>query len=174
MADGDIFDDIMRFLKDPVDDGLPIESTPSADHWNSPCRHRKVLLDDVAKKVTCRECEKELDPFWYLSLLAKEWKLRSYHDEAVVGAARLLEQDRLNKKGRGYYFSRPSKGPGVVAWDTFVIWLDALGEEQSKGLKEPFAIYHSSQWMMSDGMNGHYSISYAEGYLRQKAIEDQV
>ncbi len=36
------------------------------------CKHRKVIVDEENHTVTCRRCNKVLDPFWYLCLLAKE------------------------------------------------------------------------------------------------------
>ena len=68
---------------------LPIEeSRDKLDPYEKlrECKHRQVEIDKEARKVTCQDCHKELDPFWYLLLLAREWKSRRYNDTQAIQA----------------------------------------------------------------------------------------
>jgi hypothetical protein len=113
--------------------GLPIEQER---HPFGECRHFRVVLDDQKHTVTCRDCKKELDPFWYLQLLTKEWSLRRYHDIETIKAYRELEQQRLNAKARGKICARPKEGIGREVWDAATLWKDT----------EPNCIYYRGQW----------------------------
>jgi len=143
---------------------LPIEeSKDKLKPWEKleACKHKQVDLDTEARKVICRKCQKELDPFWYLQLLADEWKLRRYHDAEAIQAHVELEQDRLNKGAREKIIVRPESGEGREIWDDFVKW---------KG-RDPNAIWKQRrvEWMAEDieTRDGKdYRTTYGHAYIK--------
>jgi hypothetical protein len=83
------------------------------------CQHFHVVLDDEKHTVTCRNCKKELDPYWYLSLLASEWNIRRYTDAEAIQAYRALKQQRLNAEAKGKVVIKPTEGEGLIVWETY-------------------------------------------------------
>ena len=144
--------DIEAFLQLPLENAVP---KPDA------CRHLAVMLDTEAHLVVCKTCGKHLDPFWYLTLLAREWKQRAYQDAAAKDAytrlARRDEQDRA----KGRIFLRPTKpGPAQDAWDAYREYYG----------KDPHAIYYSAKdWWADDGSGGYQSSSFT-----RKLIADRI
>ena len=105
--------EVENYLKTP-----PI-SEKKKDWIKKECEHFRTELDAENKTVTCRDCKKVLDAFWYLQLLAKEWSLRRYQDAEAIKAYRELEQQRKNAIARGQYRVRPDKGEGMICWDSY-------------------------------------------------------
>lgn len=138
-------------------------STPSIERAPEPvgsCRHLKVVLDRQARTVTCRACEKALDPFWYLCLLADEWQLRRYADAMVRQAYQALEQERKNAWAKGKWFARPESGTGAEAWDVFA----KLGPVH-------YICRRRNEWYAGDSRGGETSLSYARMLLAQRQRE---
>lgn len=132
----EIIDDIEAYLKMPLEDKTPPK-------WGSNCHHFKVHLDAENRKVICQNCKKELDPFWYLELLADEWHKRRYRDAEAVMAYRELKQQRLDAMARGKHYIRPEKGDGQKCWDTYEV---LHGEP-------PEYVYYRGGWYA--GKKGH-------------------
>lgn len=161
-----IIDFAEALLNRSPQDLLPLrDETPTSNRFEG-CQHYKVALDDEARTVTCRDCEKELDAFWYLKLLAREWKHRAYADERVLEAKREIEQARLNAQVRGHYFERPKDGARAEAWDGFT---EAIGEP-------PLSMWRSGgQWMarLQSDSSAIYSLEYAQMLAAQRRREEK-
>ena len=139
-------------------DLLPITEEYHAGAYRE-CQHMRVSLDDQTHRVTCRECEKDLDPFWYLQLLAREWKHRAYQDEYTLKAHAELEQQRKNAQARGHYYERPSDALKAGVWDAFV---DALGEA-------PISMFRQGSQWMAEVIVGGYRCFLALEYAQSQA-----
>jgi hypothetical protein len=112
--------EVQHFLETP-----PVEE-PAEDFGS--CRHFKVLLSDQAHTVTCRACDKQLDPFWYLQLLAKEWRHRRYeltrYEELKKEVDRYHEEHRVKREAAARFTTRPEKkGAAMQTWDRAVTLL---------------------------------------------------
>ena len=114
---------------------LPI-TNKERNYKEKECEHMRVVLDDQNKTVTCRDCKKVLDPFWYLQLLAKEWSIRRYQDAEAIKAYRTLKQQRENAQARGKYYIRPESGDGQKCWDSYEAYYG----------HPPEYIYYSRGW----------------------------
>lgn len=126
------------------------------------CRHLLVTLDDEAKTVTCRACQKSLDPFWYLTLLAREWGQRAYRDDRARTAYAALEQQRRDGMARGRLFQRPTEGPGARAWQVFT---NCFG-------RDPFSIYRrGNTWYAAEEDGSHISEDCAAMEIRRRRRE---
>jgi hypothetical protein len=143
---------------------LPIEeSDDKKDPYEKlhECKHRQVEVDKEARKVICKECHKELDPFWYLLLLAREWKSRRYDDAQAIQARIELEQNRLNKGAREKIIVRPETGEPQQIWDDFVKW---KGYEPNSIWKE-----RRMEWM-AEGIESRdgreYRVTYGHSYIK--------
>lgn len=143
--------------------GLPIEKQ---SHPYGECKHFRVLLDGQKHSVTCRDCKKELDPFWYLSLLAKEWSSRRYTDVEAIKAYRELKEQREKYVEKGRICIHPTEGIGMNVWDTYT----ALYEV------EPHYIYRrGNQYYAVNGKGGHENFEYLKMRLayKQRGITDE-
>ena len=142
--------DIENYLKQSLEE--------VREPWDA-CQHKQVMLDHQAHTVTCKVCNKQLDPFWYLCLLAKEWRTRSYQDQAAREAWEKMRQRDIQDRAKGHHFSRPPRpGPAQEAWDTF---FDFYG-------KAPHSIYYScKEWRAC----ADETSSESTGYLRKRLAE---
>ena len=121
------------------------------------CKHMKVIVDEENHTVTCRECGKVLDPFWYLCLLAKEWSFRRYEDAEAIKAHKALKQRDLNDQAKGKILSRPEGGEPREVWDNATQY---LGQEPNYIWKQG-----RREWMInSRHMIGGVLHSVDEGY----------
>ena len=119
--------DVEAFLR------LPIQE---AKEPYDACEHKQVTLDQQARTVTCTHCAKQVDAFWYLTLLAREWKTRSYFDTTAKEAAERLRKRDAEDMARGHIFARPvTPGPARDAWDVYTAFYS----------REPYAIYYGSK-----------------------------
>lgn len=135
----------------------PIEDSEYPTRWSlDKCKHMQVRLDREAHTVTCKQCDKQLDPFWYLQLLAKEWRTRAYMDVRAKESAAELYQARLNAEARGKYFEQPEKGVGREAWEVF---------SQLWGEDVRYMYRRGSEWMGRHREHFEYSLNYARGVL---------
>lgn len=101
-----------------IEDFIKLPITETRKNYDD-CKHLGVLLDDENKAITCKNCGKVLDPFWYLQLLAKEWSSRRYQDFQTIKAYRALQQQELNARARGNVYVRPNEGNGMQCWDSY-------------------------------------------------------
>ena len=107
---------------------LPIEdATPPKFSYPPQCPHKQVKLDDQTRTVECKSCHKKLDPYWYLGLLASEWRTRRYEDERVRELAKALKQDEANAEAKGRIYDKPTEGAGIKAWEAFQDYLIKFG-----------------------------------------------
>ena len=136
---------------------LEVESQP----WDG-CKHERVVLDQQSYSVKCCECEKHLDPFWYLKLLARELKLRARLEDDKDYRYRELEQERRNAQAKGKHYSRPEKGQGAEAWDLFT--------ELSEGPPPTFIYRRRNEWYGSV-YDGEYVVEYSLHYARRLIAE---
>lgn len=109
----EVIDEIESYLK------LPLEDKTPRDSGIDECYHLKVFLDAQNRSVQCQDCKKILDPFWYLQLLAKEWRLRRYHDAKALEVYRTLRLKEKQDESRGKHFARPKDGEGQKCWDAY-------------------------------------------------------
>jgi hypothetical protein len=144
----------------------PIEEQKGAPWDSAACRHMRVWLNDEAHTVTCQNCKKQLDPFWYLQLLASEWKIRHYellqyqrlHDE--------IEEHRKEKEAqlaaRKNYKARPIKNlQAQEIWDRATTLL---------GAAPPRIVANGRYWYIGDDEgSGYTAIEYLEGMGSEKA-----
>jgi hypothetical protein len=73
---------------DEHDDETPATSDPK-EH----CLHRRVRLDTEARRVFCRECEREVDPFTVIHAWAQDWtRIQSWRKEAERRRTRARER----------------------------------------------------------------------------------
>ena len=136
-----LIDDIESYLKMPLED-----KTPSSFRE---CEHKKVFLDAQNRTVTCQECKKQLDPFWYLLLLAKEWRIRRYQDVEAIRAYRsLVEKDR-QREARGKHFVRPQSGEGQKVWDAYVE-LNGKPPDYVRALGKYWYVGEGDGWTLGD------------------------
>lgn len=138
---------------------LPIEER-KRDRLDG-CKHFQVVVDEESHTVICRQCHKKLDPFWYLILLAREWKFRRYTDSEAIAAYRALRQKQLNDEARGKIISRPKEGEGQEVWDDFTKWQQ----------REPIYIYKQGrrEWMVEDRevIDGvEHRVAYGHCYIK--------
>lgn len=120
--------------------GLPIEEEK---HPYGEYRHFRVVLDAQRHTVACRDCKKELDPFWYLQLLAKEWSHRKYTDTEAIKAYRKIEEQERNAKARGLIVTRPKSGTGRDCWDAYT---------SLHGVEPHYLYRRGSHYYASDGI----------------------
>ena len=152
-------DDLIIEIEKYLSGELPLEDTFDF----GPCKHLKVVLDDQAHTITCRACEKQLDPFWYLQMLAHDWKGRQYRDRHANESRAKLEEERRNIEAKGRAYEQPDSGVGHDAWNLFTQIFD---REDSGGLR--YMYRRGSEWY---GVSGeipqlrHYSLSYARSLL---------
>lgn len=148
--------DVAKFLRLPIR-----ENRPGFDD----CGHLKVTLDDEAHTVTCDKCGKQLDPFWYLQLLAKEWQTRAYRDQAAIEAHKALRQKDQEDRAKGHIFARPtSPGPAQEAWDTFVEYYGYA----------PYSIYYScKEWRAAGDQTSSESVSFLRKLIADRIRRDQ-
>jgi hypothetical protein len=152
-ADGPTIIDFESYLNrsEPIEDG----DYPKV--WSlDQCKHMQVRLDRESHTVTCKECDKQLDPFWYLQLLAREWRTRAYVDVRAKESAAELRQARLNAEARGKYFEQPEKGVGREAWEVF---------SQLWGKDFRYMYRSGSEWMGAHRDHTAISLHYARGVL---------
>ena len=128
---------------------LPLEE---AAHSHKDCEHRQVMLDDQAHTVTCKSCGKQVDPFWYLCLLAREWKHRAYQDQSAKEAWERLQRRDKEDRCKGRIFVRPPQPcPAQEAWDTYVAYYN----------RDPYAVYYSyKEWRAAADECSSESISF--------------
>lgn len=157
--------DLEFYLK--THSNLPIEEET---HPYGECEHMRVVLDDQKHSVTCRDCKKELDPFWYLQLLARQWRRRKYTNDAYVEAARKLKEQEENAKARGKKCSRPQNGVGRELWDAVVLW---------KG-EEPSCIFYRGCWYAEvweyseyNGVKRRSLVCYSFDYIKMQLAYKQ-
>jgi len=131
-------DQIESYLKLPLED-----KTPSGYGIREDCRHLKVYLDAQNRTVTCQDCKKQLDPFWYLQLLAKEWRQRRYADAEAVKAYREIARKEKEMSVRGRHFARPTSGRGQYYWDVFTLLND--------GHEPDFIVARGATWYVGQG-----------------------
>lgn len=86
---------------DLADDDAPLRTVPKEKF----CLHRRVALDPEAHKITCRDCEREVDPFAYLLDLTRSWENFVRHRKeaqrrAAAAKTRLNEILRLERNAR--------------------------------------------------------------------------
>lgn len=113
----DISEQTLKEIEDYLK--LPLENkTPTNSYIADNCKHKKVYMDDESHTIECQDCKKKLDPYWYLNLLANEWKIRRYQDVEAIKAWRMLEQQRKNAMAKGHYI-RPASGDGMACWDAY-------------------------------------------------------
>lgn len=153
----DTFNDIARYLKL---NNIPIENTTPNKYGD--CRHLHVVIDEQARTLTCALCKKQLDPFWYLCLLAKEWKSRCYRDIDAIKAHEALKQKQKNAEAKGKIAVKPTEGEGLIVWESYF----ALYQ------KDPDYIYIrgrgvSKQWI-TVGNNMHISFDVIKMELARK------
>ena len=113
--------DINDWTIKEIEDYLKLPITNNK-HVYGECEHFQVMLDDENKTVICKHCKKELDAFWYLQLLAKEWNRRRYQDFEAIKAYRKLKEQEKNaqaRKGNGLSYIRPNEGMGQIVWDSY-------------------------------------------------------
>ena len=123
------------------------------------CPHKSVVLDEQAHTVICKTCEKVLDPFWYLQLLAREWKTRAYVDARQRERYDKLMEARRNAEARGKVFEQPTSGVGREAWDVFTQAFAKGGTTLS------YMYRRGSEWYGANGVDAHYGLFYARGVL---------
>lgn len=152
MSDGDnpLIIDIEKFLT-KSQPALSLENKVGGPGVYSPgCQHSKVFLDDEAHTTTCQECEKVLDPFWYLQFLAQNWLRLSYRDMAVTEKYRVIQEATRNAEAKGRFVTRPKTPAGAEAWDIFV----QVGEVA-------YLYLQGSEWMAAFTTGTRYGLSYA-------------
>lgn len=101
MNDGDAKIVALFPTADEHDAGMPAEK---ADHVRF-CRHARIRLDEVARRVYCRECDAEVDPFAVILTWANDWaRIANWRKEAArrrdLAASRLEEILRLETNAR--------------------------------------------------------------------------
>lgn len=62
------------------------------------CLHGRVWVDEEARKVTCRDCERQLDPISVLLSFARKERNFQYTKESISSLR--LEIDELKKEER--------------------------------------------------------------------------
>jgi hypothetical protein len=152
---GQTIDEIESFLKMPLED-----KTPSGYDINK-CRHLKVYLDGENHTVECQDCKKTIDPFWYLQLLAKEWRNRRYQDSLALKAWRDIQQKELERGARGKHFAKPTEGEGRKCWEAWEMLT-----------KQPpdFVVAHGKYWYVGkdhgETMGDYVKQQLAEAYRK--------
>ncbi len=129
-----------------IEDFLKLPITESETVYGQ-CRHLRVSLDNENKTVTCQDCKKDLDAFWYLQLLAKEWRTRRYHDFEAIKAYRALQQQEENARARGHCYIRPTNGNGMLCWDSY---------ETLHGHPPEYVFYRGGWYAGEDGSSEHF------------------
>ena len=153
--------DVEAYLKGCVP--LPIERKKQE---HDDCRHKQVTVDEEAHSVTCGKCNKEIDPFWYLTLLANEWKSRQYRDVEYIKAYRALKQQELNSQAKGKIVIRPEQeGTARNCWDAFIQW---------KQQEPEYMFRRGNEWYVScleefpstEGKQYQQSVTYGFSYIK--------
>lgn len=145
--------DINEWTIKEIEDFLKLPITETQKDYDE-CKHFRVLLDNENKTVTCKDCGKILDAFWYLQLLAKEWGFRRYEDFEAIKAYRALRQQEENARARGNVYIRPTKGDGMLCWDSF---------EALHGHPPEYVFYRGGWYAGEDG--GAELFDYIKGQL---------
>lgn len=81
------------------------DDTPATKQEHDSCLHRKVRLDTEARRVFCRDCGREVDPFTVIQSWASDWtRITNWRAEAerrrARAADRLTEILRVEKNAR--------------------------------------------------------------------------
>lgn len=88
--------------RDLGDEDAPVATQPREGGY---CRHARVTLNSELHRVTCRDCEREVDAFAYLQRLASDWERYATHRKeaqrrATEAHERLKELLRLEQNAR--------------------------------------------------------------------------
>lgn len=86
--------------KDPSpDDPLLIKNVR---HDYRACKHYRILVDSRHRVVTCEDCEKEVDPYYWLNMVGDIWNNNYWASEAWRSERKRLveEVEDLKRKRR--------------------------------------------------------------------------
>lgn len=102
--DEEEFERGLRELLQPVP-GTDEDAPVASEKRKSYCPHRRVVLNQEAHRVICRDCRREVDAFAYLVRLANEWERWAAHrreaeKRARAAGARLAEILRMERNAR--------------------------------------------------------------------------
>lgn len=90
-------------------EGAPVFDIEHARHarYGKPskiaCEHRRVYADERKNTLTCRDCEAEVNPVWYITMLVQHWNLvesRKKSAEAAVAEAQKRTRTKCQHCGR--------------------------------------------------------------------------
>jgi hypothetical protein len=81
-------DQVVPLFGRATGDDSPVHREPGVKRY---CAHRNFLVDDKSRKVTCRKCEEEIDPFTALARLADGVDRYRQARDAAKREARLVE-----------------------------------------------------------------------------------